>query len=74
MTIELYRCVAELKLGDWHVFNDFYDSYASNVKRFSERTKTFVTQSIKKYSEFHGLDYEEVKSNGVKKFKLISRL
>ena len=74
MTVELYKCVAELKLGDWHVFNEFYDSYVSTVKRFSEKTKTFVTQNIKKYAEFNGLDYEEVKSNGIKKFTLKSRL
>ena len=74
MTIELYRCVKDVKLGDWIVYNEFYDNYTSTVKRFSERTKTFVTQKLKKYAEFHGLDYEEVKSNGIKKFKLKSRI
>jgi hypothetical protein len=74
MTIEVYRAIAEVKLSDWINYNEFYDAYATTVKRFSERTKTFVTQSLKKYCEFHGLEYEQVKSNGVKKFKFKSRI
>jgi len=74
VSIELYRSISEITLGQWYVYNDFYTNYESTVKRFSGKTKTFVTQSLKKYAEFHGLDYDQVNSSGVKKFMLKSRL
>ncbi len=74
ITIELYRAISEIKLGEWITYNEFYNEYCQRVKRYTERTKTFVTQSLKKYCEFHGLDYEQVSSNGVRKFKLKSRI
>lgn len=74
MSIELYKAIKEVQLNDWITYNDFYDSYCQSVKRYSERTKTFTTQSLKKYCEFHGYNYEQLNTNGVKKFKITSRL
>ena len=74
ITIELYDAICSLDLDKWIMSNDFYDSYILNAKRYSGKTKTFVTQSIKKYAEFNELKYQELKSNGVKKFKLSKKL
>ena len=74
MSIELYKCIAEVSLNDWITYNEFYDTYASSVKRFTEKTKTFTTQSLKRYCEFHSYNYEQSTTNGVKKFKITSRL
>lgn len=74
MSIELYKAIKEVQLNDWITYNDFYESYCQSVKRYTERTKTFATQSLKKYCEFHGYNYEQVNSNGIKKFKITSRL
>lgn len=74
ISIEVYRAIKEVKFNEWINYNEFYDNYASTVRRFSERTKTFVTQSIKKYCEFHGLDYDQTMTGGVKKFMIKSRI
>jgi hypothetical protein len=74
ISIELYRAIADVKIGEWVPYNDFYNDYCQRVKKFTERTKTFVTQSLKKYCEFHGLNYEQLNSNGVRKFKISNRL
>jgi len=74
ITIEVYKSIVELPLNEWVGYNEFYDSYASTVRKFTERTKTFVTQSLKKYCEFNGLDYEQTSIGGVKKIMLKSRL
>ena len=68
MSKELYICIHECKKNEWITFNDFYATYCSTIKKFSEKTKTFVTQSLKKYCEFYFLTYEDTTSNGVKKF------
>jgi hypothetical protein len=70
---ELYNCIKEVPLNDWVNAEDFYNNYCSTVKRFTERTKTAVTQSIKKYCDFHSLDYDSTTSNGVKKFEIKNR-
>jgi hypothetical protein len=70
---ELYNCIKEVPLNDWVNAEDFYNNYCSTVKRFTERTKTAVTQSIKKYCDFHSLDYDSTTSNGVKKFAIKNR-
>lgn len=74
ISIELYRAIAEVKLDEWIASNEFYNEYCQRVKKYTERTKTFVTQAVKKYAEFHGLDYDQINTNGVRKFKLSSRL
>jgi hypothetical protein len=74
ISIELYKAIADAPLNEWISQNEFYDNYASTVRKFTERTKTFVTQSVKKYCEFHGLNYESAASNGIKKFKITSRI
>ena len=69
---ELFDCIHVLQRNEWISFDEFYTNYCTTVKKFSEKTKTFVTQAIKnKYCEFFGLQYEDVTSNGVKKFMLI---
>jgi hypothetical protein len=69
LTKELYDCIHNATKNDWISFDEFYLNYCSTVKKFTEKTKTFVTQSIKnKYCEFFGYEYEERTSNGVKKF------
>lgn len=74
LSIELYKAIKEVKFNEWIAYNDFYDLYCQSVKRYTEKTKTFVTQSLKKYCEFHGLDYEQITTAGVKKFMLKSRI
>ncbi len=74
VSIELYRCIDDIEVGKWIDRNEFYTSYESTVKRFSGKTKTFVTQSVKKYCEFHGLEYKQARANGVQKFKISSRI
>ena len=74
ISIEVYRAITEVQFNEWVNYNEFYDNYASTVRKFSERTKTFVTQSLKKYCEFNGLDYEQVSTNGIKKFIIKSRI
>jgi hypothetical protein len=68
---ELYDAIHNAPRNEWITFEEFYTNYCSSVKKFTERTKTFVTQSMKnKYCEFFGYTYEERTSNGVKKFKI----
>ena len=70
---ELYNCIKELPLNEWIGADEFYTQYCSTVKRFTERTKTAVTQSIKKYCDFHFMEYDSTSSNGVKKFLIKQR-
>jgi hypothetical protein len=71
ITKELYDCIKAVAFNEWTNADDFYTTYQTTVKRFSERTKTFVTQSIKKYCEFNGYKYDSMTSNGIKKFMII---
>jgi hypothetical protein len=74
LTKELYDCIHNAQKDDWISFDDFYTNYCTTVKKFTEKTKTFVTQGIKnKYCEFFGYDYEERTSNGIKKFIIKNR-
>jgi hypothetical protein len=74
LTRELYDCIHNAQKDDWISFDDFYTNYCTTVKKFTEKTKTFVTQGIKnKYCEFFGYDYEERTSNGIKKFIIKNR-
>jgi len=73
ITKELYDCIVALENNQWHDANNFYNVYISTVKKYSERTKTFVTQSLKKYCDFHSLDYDSSSSNGAKKFLIKQR-
>jgi len=69
ITKDLYDCINNAPKNEWISFDEFYNNYTSNVKKFTEKTKTFVTQSIKnKYCEFFGFVYDEAKQSGVKKF------
>lgn len=71
---ELYDCIHNLPKNEWINYDEFYRSYCEGVKKFSERTKTFVTQSIKsKYCEFFGYDYDDVTTNGVRKIIIKQR-
>jgi hypothetical protein len=68
---ELFDCINAIQKDEWVSFDEFYTSYCSTVKKFTEKTKTAVTQSIKnKYCEFYGLIYEDRTSNGIKKFMI----
>lgn len=71
LTKELFDCIHNLSKNEWISADEFYLNYMANVKKFSEKTKTFVTQAIKKYCEFYGLKYESATSNGVKRFMII---
>ena len=74
LTKELYDCIHNLPKNEWISFDEFYSNYTSSVKKFTEKTKTFVTQGIKnKYCDFFGYDYEDTTSNGVKKFIIKTR-
>jgi len=69
---ELFAFIQETKRNEWLLVSDFYTNYVANVsnKNFA-KTKTFVTQSVKKYCEFFGLKREETTQGGVFKFMLV---
>jgi len=69
---ELFAFIKETKPNEWVLVSDFYTNYVANVsnKNFA-KTKTFVTQSVKKYCEFFGLKREETTQGGVVKFMLV---
>lgn len=67
---ELFDCIKSIKFNEWTISNDFYEYYCTTVKKYTEKTKTFVTQSIKKYCDFFNLDYDNHTANGVSKFKI----
>jgi len=69
---ELFDYIKETTVNDWHNSVDYYNGYVGSIsKRFSAKTKTLVTRSIKKYCEFFGLRYESISSGGVMKFMII---
>jgi len=69
---ELFDYIKDCKLNEWIVVNEFYSNYLSNVSnRNYAKTKTFVTQSVKKYCEFFGLKREESVQGGVTKFMIV---
>ena len=74
ITKELFECITSIKKDDWVNFDEFYDMYVMNIpKRWNAKTKNAVTKDLKKYCEFYGLDYEEIRTNGVKKFIIKNR-
>ena len=61
--------------GEYINANEFYDNYITYIpKKWDAKTKNMVTKDIKRYCEFYGLDYEEITSNGVKKFIIKNRV
>lgn len=70
---ELFDAIESIPKNEWVNFNDFYDSYATTVKKFTEKTKTFVSRSLNKYCDFMGLKIDTVVSNGIKKIMLIQK-
>jgi hypothetical protein len=71
---QLFECIEMITKDEWINADDFYNTYLSNMQRkFDAKTKNMVTKHIKKYCEFYGLDYEEVRTNGVKKFIIKNR-
>jgi len=66
---ELFNCIDQLKKDEWVSCDMFYELYSGMVKKFTEKSKTAVTQSIKRYCEFHNLNYEQV-TGLQRKFKL----
>jgi hypothetical protein len=41
----------------------FYNNYVDSVKRNSAKSKTAVTQAIKKYCNFHGFIFDATSNN-----------
>lgn len=71
ITKELFDFIKETEKNEWILSNEFYTNYQNSIsKRFNAKTKTFVTQSVKKYCEFFGLEYESTHSGGVTKFTM----
>ena len=74
ITKELFDCINSIPKDEWISFDEFYTTYCGTVKRFNEKTKTFVTQAIKnKYCDFFALDFDSNISSGIKKIILKNR-
>jgi hypothetical protein len=74
ITKELMECIKAIDKGEYINANEFYDNYITYIpKKWDAKTKNMVTKDIKRYCEFYGLDYEEITSNGVKKFIIKNR-
>jgi hypothetical protein len=72
ITKDLIEIIETIKCSEWTVFDDFYQSYVQNVvKKWEAQKKNAVTRNLKKYVNFYKYKYEEVSSNGIKKFKII---
>lgn len=69
---ELFGCIEQVTKGEWRSCDDFYLFYSSTVKKFTEKTKTAVTQCIKRYCEFHDYGYELV-TGAERKFKITEK-
>jgi hypothetical protein len=68
---ELFECIKNIEKEVWINADDFYNEYIRILSRsWDKKTKTIVTQSIKKYCDFFGLDYDSTKNGGVLKFIL----
>jgi hypothetical protein len=63
LTTELYNCISALELNEWHTYEKFYNNYVDSVKRNSAKSKTAVTQAIKKYCNFHGFTFDATSNN-----------
>jgi hypothetical protein len=63
LSIELYNAIASLELNEWYTYDTFYNKYKDSVKRNSERSKTAVTQALKKYCNFKGFSFEATSNN-----------
>lgn len=74
ISVELFECISSVEFGEWISANDFYDTYTSFVsKRYMAKTKNKVTSYLKMYCDFYEYIYEEVTSNGLKKFKITEK-
>jgi len=74
ITKELFECIKTVNYGLWVNSNEFYDLYKTFCsKSYLAKTKNAVTSSIKKFADFHNLNYECVTNNNIKKFKLTER-
>lgn len=75
ITKELMECIKAIEKGEYINANEFYDNYITYIpKKWDAKTKNMVTKDIKRYCDFYGLDYEEMTSNGVKKFIIKNRV
>jgi hypothetical protein len=71
---ELFDFIKETPRNEWHTSTEYYNSYVNSLsKRFSAKSKTFVTQSLKKYCEFFGLQYDSLSSGGVMRFMIMEK-
>lgn len=72
ITKELMEAIKSIDKNEWIEANSFYETYLSTVsKKWVALSKNKVTISLKKYCEFYGFEYEQLQSNGVKKFKIV---
>jgi len=70
---ELYDAIHNAPRNEWITYNEWYSQYAESMKKFTEKSKTFATQSLKKYCEFFGYDFDNPTSNGIMKFIIKTR-
>jgi len=72
MSKELFDYIKEASKNEWLHSGDFYNGYINSISnRNFAKTKTFVTQHVKKYCEFFGFKHESITSNNVVKFMII---
>jgi hypothetical protein len=69
---ELFEFCQELQKNEWLSGQETYDKYKFSLsKSFLAKSKKEVTQSIKKYCQFYGYEYDSRSPGGMLKFMIM---
>jgi hypothetical protein len=74
LTKELFDAIHVVPRNQWINYNQFYENYVSNCRRWTEKKKTFVTQAMKnKYCPFFNYEFDKTTQAGVEVFIIMER-